>query len=44
MMQNIQFFRNIAIAGGLLFVFAFGPSAYSLDARSSLGHPNVLTA
>ena len=37
MMQNIQFFRSIAIAGGLLFVFAFGPSAYSLDARSSLG-------
>lgn len=34
MMQNINFFKNIAIAGGLLFVFAFGPGAYSLDARS----------
>jgi putative oxidoreductase len=32
--QNIQFFKNMAIAGGLLFVFAFGPGAYSLDARS----------
>jgi putative oxidoreductase len=34
LMQNIHFFKNIAIAGGLLFVFAFGPGAYSLDARS----------
>ena len=33
-MQNINFFKNMAIAGGLLFVFAFGPGAYSLDARS----------
>lgn len=32
-MQQINFFKNIAIAGGLLFVFAFGPGAYSLDAR-----------
>jgi putative oxidoreductase len=34
MMQSINFFKNMAIAGGLLFVFAFGPGAYSLDARS----------
>lgn len=34
MMQNINFFKNVAIAGGLLFVYAFGPGAYSLDARS----------
>jgi len=34
LMQNINFFKNIAIAGGLLFVVAFGPGAYSLDARS----------
>jgi len=34
MMQNINFFKNMAIAGGLLFVFAFGPGPYSLDARS----------
>ena len=33
-MQNIHFFKNMAIAGGLLFVFAFGAGAYSLDARS----------
>ena len=33
MMQNIQFFKNMAIAGGLLFVFAFGPGAFSLDER-----------
>jgi putative oxidoreductase len=37
MMQNIHFFKNMAIAGGLLFVFAFGPGAYSLDARSGRG-------
>lgn len=34
MMQHINFFKNMAIAGGLLFVFAFGPGLYSLDARS----------
>jgi putative oxidoreductase len=34
MMQHINFFKNIAIAGGLLFVYAFGPGAYSLEARS----------
>ena len=34
LMQNIHFFKNMAVAGGLLFVFAFGPGAYSLDARS----------
>lgn len=33
LMQQINFFKNMAIAGGLLFVFAFGPGAYSLDAR-----------
>ena len=33
LMQNIQFFKNMAIAGGLLFIFAFGPGRFSLDAR-----------
>ena len=33
LMQNIQFFKNMAIAGGLLFIFAFGPGSFSLDAR-----------
>ena len=30
-MQMILFMKNLAIAGGLLFVFAFGPGAWSLD-------------
>ncbi|MBU6436518.1 MAG: DoxX family protein [Betaproteobacteria bacterium] len=33
MMQTINFYKNIAIAGGLLFVAAFGPGALSVDAR-----------
>ena len=31
--QFIHFFKNIAIAGGLLNVVAFGGAAYSFDAR-----------
>jgi putative oxidoreductase len=34
MMQHINFYKNCAIAGGLLFVYAFGPGRYSLDERS----------
>ena len=30
----INFWKNITIAGGMLMVFAFGPGAWSLDARS----------
>jgi putative oxidoreductase len=33
LMQYINFYKNCAIAGGLLFVYAFGPGRYSLDAR-----------
>jgi len=44
MMQNIQFFKNVAIAGGLLFVFAFGPGAYSVDALGARAHPGVQAA
>lgn len=33
MMQQINFFKNLSIAGGLLFIAAFGPGAWSLDAR-----------
>ena len=33
MMQQINFFKNMAIAGGLLFIAAFGPGRISLDAR-----------
>lgn len=32
-MQFILFFKNLAIAGGFLFLFANGPGAWSLDAR-----------
>lgn len=32
-MQFIQFWKNFAIAGGLLQIVAFGAGAFSLDAR-----------
>lgn len=32
-MQSISFLKNIAIAGGLLFVVANGAGAFSLDSR-----------
>jgi putative oxidoreductase len=31
--QTNHFFKNVAIFGGMLVVFAFGPGRYSLDAR-----------
>jgi putative oxidoreductase len=33
MLQQIMFFKNIAIAGGLLMMTAFGAGAWSLDGR-----------
>ena len=33
MMQQLMFLKNLSIAGGLLFVFAFGAGMLSLDAR-----------
>ena len=33
MVQQQAFFKNIAIVGGLLALAAFGPGAWSLDAR-----------
>jgi putative oxidoreductase len=33
MAQRINFFKNVAVVGGLLAFAAFGPGAYSLDAR-----------
>ena len=33
MTQQLMFMKNIAVIGGLLFVFAFGAGALSLDAR-----------
>jgi putative oxidoreductase len=31
MSQQIQFLKNLAIAGGMLMVFAFGPGRFSVD-------------
>ncbi|WP_375402752.1 DoxX family protein [uncultured Sphingomonas sp.] len=38
--QMIHFLKNVAIAGGLLNIAAFGAGAFSLDARSArtVGH------
>lgn len=35
MMQKQAFWKNLAVVGGLLFVFAFGPGGWSLDGRST---------
>lgn len=35
MTQQQAFFKNIAVVGGLLAIAAFGPGAWSLDARRS---------
>jgi putative oxidoreductase len=32
-MQMLMFMKNLAVTGGMLMVFAFGPGRYSLDAR-----------
>lgn len=34
MMQQQAFFKNLAIAGGLLVLSAFGPGAFSIEGRS----------
>jgi putative oxidoreductase len=33
MVQKLMFWKNYAIVGGLLMVFAFGPGRFSFDAR-----------
>ena len=35
MMQQQAFFKNIAVVGGLLAIAAFGPGAWSVDAKRS---------
>ena len=32
-MQSIQFMKNLAIAGGFLYIVAHGPGAWSLDRK-----------
>jgi uncharacterized membrane protein YphA (DoxX/SURF4 family) len=32
-MQQLMFMKNLAITGGLLFVFGAGPGGLSFDAR-----------
>ena len=34
-MQQLLFFKNVAVIGGLLFVAAFGAGGWSLDARTA---------
>lgn len=36
--QKVQFFKNLAIAGGLLFYFAVGPGAIALERSPGTGH------
>jgi len=33
MAQKINFFKNLAITGGLLAFFAFGPGRFSIDKK-----------
>jgi putative oxidoreductase len=35
MMQQLNFFKNLAVAGGLLVIAAFGAGGFSLDGRGS---------
>src|ERR1035437_607446 len=34
MLEHIMFFKDMAIAGGLLMIVAFGPGSWSFDAKS----------
>ena len=40
--QMIHFLKNLAIAGGLLQVVAFGAGAFSLDAYRGRGNPSAV--
>jgi putative oxidoreductase len=34
--QQLNFYKNLAVIGGLLVVFAFGPGGWSIDGRRSM--------
>jgi putative oxidoreductase len=42
--QEIQFFKNMGIMGGLLFVGTFGAGAYSVDALLAAKHSSAVDA
>jgi putative oxidoreductase len=39
-MQIIQFLKNVAMTGGLLYVYAYGPGPISVDARLAFPEPD----
>jgi len=43
-MQTILFLKNLAIAGGFLFLVANGPGAYALDTRAAGTRPGTVPA
>ena len=43
-MQTIMFLKNIAIAGGFMFLIANGPGAWALDTRSAAPRPSAIPA
>jgi putative oxidoreductase len=40
-MQEINFFKNMGLTGGFLYIAAFGARAWSLDAWLARGHGPV---
>jgi putative oxidoreductase len=41
MVQNLFFLKNVSVMGGLLVLAAFGPGAWSLDARRGAGGQTI---
>ena len=39
--EMIMFMKNIAIAGGFLFIVAHGPGAYTIDNLSTTKHESI---